>query len=126
VNARFRLLAHGVSPTMWSATRSRLIEDATTFQDVLAAHLQREEGVVIPAFESVLSDIEQRTLRREESKHTTYRHMSGAVPWVLANVTPEEAVELRATAPRLLNAVQDHVWDRQFRHLMAPLYASLP
>jgi hypothetical protein len=74
----------------------------------------------------VLSEAEQRTLKREESKHTTYRHMSRAMPWVLANVTPEEADLLRADAPGLLNAVQDHVWDRQFRRLMAPLYASSP
>jgi hypothetical protein len=100
-----------------------LVDEATTFQEVLRSHLEREEAVVLPAFESALSDAQQRTLRREESKHTTYRHMSRAVPWVLANVTPEEEIELRAGAPRLLNAMQDHVWDRQFRHLMAPLYA---
>jgi hemerythrin-like domain-containing protein len=126
VGARFRLLAQGVSPSMWSTTRERLLEDATTFHDVLAAHLEREEAVVIPAFESVLSDAEQRTLRRAESKHTTYRHMSRAVPWVLANATPEEEARLRSGAPRLINAMQDHVWERQFRHLMAPLYDWTP
>jgi hemerythrin-like domain-containing protein len=126
VNARFRLLAHGVSPGVWSATQERLVEDATTFRDVLANHLEREEAVVIPAFESVLTEAEQRTLKREESKHTTYRHMSRAVPWVLANSTPEEADHLRAGAPALMKTVQDHVWERQFRHLMAPLYGASP
>jgi hemerythrin-like domain-containing protein len=126
VNARFRLLAHGVSPGVWSATQARLVEDATAFRDVLADHLEREEAVVIPAFESVLTDAEQRTLKREESKHTTYRHMSRAMPWVLANVTPEEADHLRAGAPGLMSTVQDHLWERQFRHLMAPLYGASP
>ena len=126
VNARFRLLAHGVSAGVWSATQERLVEDATAFRDVLADHLEREEAVVIPAFESVLTEAEQRTLKREESKHTTYRHMSRAVPWVLANATPEEVDRLRAGAPRLMNTVQDHVWERQFRHLMAPLYGASP
>ena len=50
--------------------------------------------------------------------------MRMAVPWVLANATPEEEAELRATAPRLLGVVQDHVWDPHFMQVMAPPYAS--
>ena len=50
--------------------------------------------------------------------------MKMAVPWVLANVTPEEETELRATAPRLLSVIQDRVWEPRFRRLMAPLYGS--
>jgi hypothetical protein len=33
--------------------------------------------------------------------------MKMAVPWVLANATRDEEVELRATAPRLLSVVND-------------------
>ena len=51
-------------------------------------------------------------------------HMRMAVPWVLANATPEEEAELRATAPRLLGVIQDHLWDRRFMQVMAPLYES--
>ena len=40
--------------------------------------------------------------------------MKMAVPWVLANVTPEEETELRATAPRLLSVIQDRVWEPSF------------
>jgi hypothetical protein len=37
-----------------------------------------------------------------------------AVPWVLANATPEEAASLRAVAPRLLGVIQDRVWEPRF------------
>ena len=47
-----------------------------------------------------------------------------AVPWVLANATPEEEAGLRATAPRLLGVIQDRVWEPRFARLMAPLYQS--
>jgi hypothetical protein len=49
-----------------------------------------------------------------------------AVPWVLANATPEEAASLRATAPRLLGVIQDRVWEPQFARLVEPLYKATP
>jgi hypothetical protein len=88
---------------------------------VLVDHLDREEAVVVPPFESLLSEADQHTLQKEEAKLTTYRHMRMAVPGVLANATPEEA-SLRATAPRLLGVIQDRVWEPRFARLMTPLY----
>jgi hemerythrin-like domain-containing protein len=122
MNARFRLLAHQLSDRLWRDTRSHLRDEATAFDRVLVDHLDREEEVVVPAFESMLSEADQHTLKREESKLATYRHMRMAVPWVLANATAEEEAYLRATAPRLLGVIQDRVWEPQFVRLMAPLY----
>jgi hemerythrin-like domain-containing protein len=122
ISARLRLLAHQLSPAVWQDTRSHLTDDASAFGDVLVDHLDREEAVVVPAFESVLSEADQHTLKQEESKLATYRHMSMAVPWVLANATSQEEGELRAGAPRLLGIIQDHVWEPRFARLMAPLY----
>jgi hemerythrin-like domain-containing protein len=126
INARFRLLAHQVSAALWEDTRSHLADEAAAFRDVLVGHLDREEAVVIPAFESVISAADQEVLKSDESKLASYRHMKMAVPWVLANVTSEEEAELRATAPRLLGVVQDHVWEPRFARLMAPLYGAAP
>jgi hypothetical protein len=61
-------------------------------------------------------------LSAEEAKLSTYRHMRIAVPWVLANATPDEEADLRATAPHLLGVIQDGVWEPRFARLMAPLY----
>src|SRR5918995_1582297 len=87
-------------------------------------HVDREEDAVIPPFESMISEAEQHTLQKEEATLATYRHMRLAVPWVLANATPEEEKYLRTTAPRLLGVIQDRVWEPQFVRLMAPLYGS--
>ncbi len=122
VNARFRLLAHQLNPALWHDTRSHLVDEARTFNQVLVGHLDREESVVVPALESRLSEADHAALQKEESKLATYRHMKMAVPWVLANSTPEEAAELRASAPRLLGVVEDRVWEPRFRQVMAPLY----
>jgi hemerythrin superfamily protein len=122
ISARFRLLAHQVSARLWQDTRGHLLDEAATFDRVLVDHLDREEAVVVPPFESLLSEADQHTLQREEAKLTTYRHMRMAVPWVLANATPEEEASLRATAPRLLGVIQDRVWEPRFARLMAPLY----
>jgi len=122
INARFRLLAHQLTPVLWQDTRRHLADDALTFNQVLVDHLDREEAAVVPAFESALSAADHKALQKEESKLTTYRHMRTAVPWVLANSTPEEQADLRATAPRLLGVIQDRVWEPQFVRLMAPLY----
>jgi hemerythrin-like domain-containing protein len=124
INARFRLLAHQVSPSLWRDTRSHLAEEAAAFDQLLVDHLDREEAVVVPAVESMLSAADRHVLQKEESKLVTYRHMRMAVPWVLANATPEEEAELRATAPGLLGVVQDRVWEPRFVRLMAPLYRS--
>ena len=121
INARFRLLARQLSARLWQDTRGHLLEEAATFDRVLVDHLDREEAVVVPPFESLLSEADQHTLQKEEAKLTTYRHMRMAVPWVLANATPEEA-SLRATAPRLLGVIQERVWDPRFARLMTPLY----
>jgi hypothetical protein len=72
----------------------------------------------------MISEAEQHTLQKEEATLATYRHMRLAVPWVLANATPEEETYLRTTAPRLLGVIQDRVWEPQFVRLMAPLYGS--
>jgi hypothetical protein len=124
INARFRLLAHQLSARLWQDTRGHLLEEATAFDRVLVDHLDREEAVVVPSFESMLSEAEQHLLHKEEFKLATYRHMRMAVPWVLANATPEEAANLRAVAPRLLGVIQDRVWEPRFARLVAPLYQS--
>jgi hemerythrin-like domain-containing protein len=124
INARFRLLAHQLSARLWQDTRSHLLDEAAAFNRVLVDHLDREEAVVLPPFESLLSEADQHTLQKEEAKLATYRHMRMAVPWVLANATPEEAAGLRATAPRLLGVIQDRVWEPRFARLVAPLYQS--
>src|SRR5215213_10938917 len=124
INARFRLLAHQLSAALWQDTRSHLLDEAAAFNRVLVDHLDREEDLVIPPFESMIAEAEQHTLQKEEAKLSTYRHMRLAVPWVLANATPEEEKYLRTTAPRLLGVIQDRVWEPQFVRLMAPLYGS--
>jgi hemerythrin-like domain-containing protein len=124
INARFRLLGHQLSPSLWQDTRSHLLDEAAAFHRVLVDHLDREEDAVIPPFESMISEAEQHTLQKEEATLATYRHMRLAVPWVLANATPEEETYLRTTAPRLLGVIQDRVWEPQFARLMAPLYGS--
>jgi hemerythrin-like domain-containing protein len=124
INARFRLLGHQVSARLWQDTRGHLLDEAAVFNQVLVGHLDREEAVVVPPFESLLSEADQHTLKKEEAKLSTYRHMRMAVPWVLANATPEEAANLRAIAPRLLGVIQDRVWEPRFARLMAPLYQS--
>lgn len=124
INARFRLLAHQLSAALWQDTRSHLLDEAAAFDRVLVDHLDREEDLVIPPFESMISEAEQHTLQKEEATLSTYRHMRLAVPWVLANATPEEEKYLRTTAPRLLGVIQDRVWEPQFVRLMAPLYGS--
>jgi hemerythrin-like domain-containing protein len=122
IGARFRLLSHALNAGLWRDTRRHLVEEATTFHELLVDHLDREEAIVLPAVDVMLSSSDQRALHKKESKLATYRHMRMAVPWVLANATPEQAAELRATAPKLLAAVQDHVWARHFERVMAPLY----
>jgi hemerythrin-like domain-containing protein len=124
LGARFRLLAHHLTAGLWRDTRSHLADDAAMFNKVLVDHLDREEAVVVPAVDSVMSEADRHTLQKQESKLATYRHMRMAVPWVLANSTPDEEAELRAAAPRLLGALQDHVWEPRFTRLMAPLYGS--
>lgn len=124
INARFRLLAHQLSAALWQDTRSHLLDEAAAFNRVLVDHLDREEDLVIPPFESMISEAEQHTLQKEEATLATYRHMRLAAPWVLANATPEEEKYLRTTAPRLLGVIQDRVWEPQFVRLMAPLYGS--
>ncbi len=124
VNARFRLLAHQLNPALWHDTRSHLVDEARTFNEVLVGHLDREESVVVPALESTLSEADHSALRKEESRLATYRHMRMAIPWVLANSSPEEQAELRNTAPRLLGVVQDRLWEPRFARLMAPLYEA--
>ncbi|MDQ4132237.1 MAG: hemerythrin domain-containing protein, partial [Actinomycetota bacterium] len=124
VGARFRLLAHQLSPRLWADTRDHLQDEVAALRQVLIDHLDREEAVVVPAFETALSTVDHRALRKQESKLATYRHMKMAIPWVLANATPQEEAELRATAPRLLGVVQDHVWEPRFRQVMAPLYGA--
>lgn len=123
VNARFRLVAHPLSRGVWQDTYEHLARDVTLLRDVLAAHLEREEAVVIPAVEGVAA-ADALTLSEAAMKHTNLREMSQSVPWIMAHLTAEEEAELRASAPKLLAVLHDHVWERRFRHLMEPLYGT--
>ena len=100
ITAGLRLLARTATPTIRYDTQQRLQDDARAFNDILIDHLDREEAIIVPSFESTISPAEQRTLERAESKLSTYRPIRMAVPWVLANTTADEATELRRTAPR--------------------------
>jgi hemerythrin superfamily protein len=126
VTAGLRLLARTATPTIRYDTQQRLHDDARAFNDILIDHLDREEAIIVPAFESTISTSEQRTLEAAESKLATYRHIRMAVPWVLANTTPDEATELRRTAPRLVGLIHDHLWKRRFQRVMDPLYRPDP
>src|SRR5918994_87928 len=98
INARFRLLAHQLSPALWQDTRSHLLDEAAAFNRVLVDHLDREEDLVIPPFESMISEAEQHTLQKEEATLATYRHMRLAVPWVWQTPLPKR----RSTCARPL------------------------
>ena len=124
ISARLRLLGHPLSTRLWEDTRGHLGDEAARFRQVLGEHLDREEAAIVPAFDTLLSADDTHLLEKEENKHTTYRHMSTAVPWVIANATPEEEAALRAGAPRLMGIAHDHVWGRQFHKVMAPLYSA--
>lgn len=122
ISAGLRLLTRPASPVIEQDARHHVVDDAHAFNDILDDHLDREEAVVVPLFESMLSEGDQRLLAKAQTKLTTYRHVRLAVPWVLANASTEEAVELRRLAPRLVGIAHDHLWRRRFHHLMAPLY----
>jgi hemerythrin-like domain-containing protein len=66
INARFRLLAHQLSARLWQDTRGHLLDEAAAFDRVLVDHLDREEAVVVPPLESMLSEAEQQLLHKEE------------------------------------------------------------
>jgi hemerythrin-like domain-containing protein len=121
IAARFRLLGHTLNDTLQAETHRHLVDEANSFRDYLTSHLQREEAIVFGLVDA-FSEPEQSALHRQESKLATYRHIRMAVPWVLANATPDEETELRAQAPRLLGAIADHVWDKSFQKIVEPLY----
>ena len=126
ITAGLRLLTRTVTPTIRYDTQHRLHDDARAFNDILTDHLDREEAIIVGDFESTISPAEQRTLEAAESKLSTYRHIRMAVPWVLANTTGDDATELRRTAPRLVGVIHDHLWERRFQRIMAPLYRPDP
>jgi hypothetical protein len=121
INARFRLLAHQVSagsgrtPAAISWTRPPPLTGCwSTTWTARRPWSCRRSSRCCPRPTSTLSK-----RRRPSSPPTGTCAM--AVPWVLANATPEEA-SLRATAPRLLGVIQDRVWEPRFARLMTPLY----
>jgi hypothetical protein len=122
LGAGLRMFAHQRTPTLRYDTHRHLIDDAAAFAEILVSHLDREEDLVVPAFESVLSTDDQRALSKQESKLATYRHVRMAVPWVLANATPGEAAALRAAAPRVLGVLHGLAWRQRFARVMTPLY----
>ena len=124
LGAGLRMLAHQRTSKLRYDTHRHLIDGATAFDEILLSHLVREEDLLVPAFESVLSAADHRALGKQESKLATYRHVRMAVPWVLANATPGEAAALRATAPRLLSLLHGLAWKQRFARAMAPLYRA--
>jgi hypothetical protein len=69
----------------------------------------------------MLSEAAQHTLQKRSPSSARINNMRMAVPWVLANATQQEEASLRATAPRLLGAIQDRVWEPRFARVMTPL-----
>jgi hypothetical protein len=91
ITARLRLLAHQHNKMLRHDNHRRLGDDAAAFNNVLVDHLDREEQIVVPAFESMISTADQRVLSTAEFMLATYRHVRMAVPLVLANATPDQA-----------------------------------
>ena len=121
IAARFRLLGHTQNGKLRDETFGHLVDEVDQFRAHVTSHLQREEDIVLGVIDA-FSEADQKALHRQETKNATLRHIRLAVPWVLSNTTGDEAVQLRAAAPKLLGAISDHVWDKSFQKILEPLY----
>src|SRR3954452_8878039 len=93
VSGGFLRLTTAEDPASWAMSRVRLVHDAEVLYDLLAAHIDREEQLVLPALETVdpaaLRDAHRLVMRRNG-----LRELAFLVPWIVSHSDHTEQAEI--------------------------------
>jgi iron-sulfur cluster repair protein YtfE (RIC family) len=106
------------------ARAGELVDAATALRAHMDDHLAREEAMVFPEYDRVLSDADHEATEKRMRDGMTMRDFAFTVPWVLDDAHPRVDAQLHADAPAVLVLLERFVWRRGYVKLAAPIRRS--
>ena len=117
--ARQRLVA--VREHLDSGAAAALCDAVGALNVHMVDHLGREEAVVFPAYDTLLSDQDSSELEDGMRKGMSLRDIAFEAPWVLDHAHPRIESHIDAEVPAPLRFMIRRVWQRSYRSLAAPV-----
>jgi len=99
----------------FTASRARLSDDLTRMADSLTAHLDFEERIALPLFESNMPVAEYKELEKKARKMMRSGQAKFLIPWHATHATPQQRKAWFKSAPPL--RVVAWVNGRSFRRI---------
>lgn len=96
------------------------------FADLIAAmnahldsHLAHEEGILYPSISKNIPAKAQDDIDQAYIKKVPMKELSLLAPWLLANMTHQQALEMRGKVPWIIRFLNDKFWNRKYKALVA-------
>ena len=121
-SARQRLVT--VRTHLDKGSAAALTDSISALSVHMADHLGREEAVVFPAYDELLSDEDNVELERAMRKGMSLGDIAFEAPWVLDEAHPRLQAQLVADVPALMRFMIRRVWRRSYLSLAAPVLAG--
>jgi len=100
-----------------------LAESARALREHMDDHLVREEAVVFPAHEAVLSEEDVVKMERQMRRGLSLGDLAFTAPWILDGAHPRVAAQVWADAPAPLRVLYRLFWQRSYATVAAPILA---
>lgn len=85
----------------------------------LVNHLVIEEQILFASIQAHISLEEQTAIDKEFVKKNSLKTLAGLVPWLLDNMQPEMAAEMKRNGPLLLKFMYYTFWLKQYNKRLA-------
>lgn len=104
-----------------STLTRQIINLLATFRDMLEDHLEREEGLVIPALAKNFTAVEQQGLGNATMQNMPLEHLSSLVPWVLSSLDADTEGEAIKILPPEIQHLYYSAWKEEYQKFSAVL-----
>lgn len=99
----------------------QIINLLASFRDMLEDHLEREEGLVVPALAKNFTASEQQALGNATIQNLPFEHLSSLVPWVMSSLDAAAEGEALKMLPPEIQHLYYASWKDEYRKFSAVL-----
>lgn len=107
-----------------AADRAALAAAARRLADDMAAHLDREEAVMVPAMRSCVSYREIKEFEKASARKGSLRDLALVLPWVASAATPRELTMIQEILPWPVRLLYRWRWQPSYERLQRTLRAA--
>ena len=91
----------------------------STLNTTMNDHLAHEEGILFPSIANNMPVDDQVAIDSAYIKKVPMKELSWLAPWLLTNMSTEQAQEMRGKVPWVIRFLYDNFWIKKYKTLVA-------